>query len=112
MCKGDTGLEIVIGLVQGFEFVIGRHEVFIGVGFALFAFRIDDGVREETRPMVVEIRIEVLLVEAIDKQRPTLRQMGIAEDLAHDGAVFTFRQGVIVAVAGPGLGEFDTEFFR
>ena len=52
--------------------------------------------------MIVDI--EVLALSA------QLRDMGMAEQLAHDMTVLAFHQGVVVAVPGAGLG--DTQFLQ
>ena len=48
----------------------------------------------------------------VEQAGPALRDMGMAEQLAHDMTVLAFHQGVVVAVPGAGLGELDTQFLQ
>ena len=51
-------------------------------------------------------------MEGIEQAGPALRDVGMAEELAHDMAVLAFHQGVVVAVPGAGLGELDAQFLQ
>ena len=47
----------------------------------------------------------------VDRCGAAAGDVAVAEVLAHDGAVFTFHQGIVVGVSGAGLGELsDLEF--
>ena len=76
------------------------HHVGIGIGFALLAFVVSVSLREETRSMIVDVGIEVLLIEIIDQRRPVLGDVGVAELLSHHRGIFTFGQGVVVGMTG------------
>jgi hypothetical protein len=55
--------------------------------------------------MVIEIGREHLLGEGIDLFGEAPWDMGVAQMLAHHRAVFGLHQGIVVALAGAGLGE-------
>ena len=59
--------------------------------------------------MEVDVGIEVVLVEGFDQRCEALREMAIAQVFADDGAVFTFRQGIVVGVSGAGFGQLDQQ---
>jgi hypothetical protein len=61
--------------------------------------------------MEVEVRRQDLEGEVVDLGGVTAWDVAVAEVLADDRAVFAFDQGVVVGLAGAGLGEFlDLEF--
>ena len=62
--------------------------------------------------MIVEVRIEVLVVKVIQPAGPALRNVGMAKELAHHVTVLAFHQGVVVAVPGAGLGELDAQLLQ
>ena len=78
----------------------------------MFPGLVSDGLWEQTGPMIVDVGIEVLAMKVIEQAGPALRDMGMAEQLAHDMTVLAFHQGVVVAVPGAGLGELDTQFLQ
>ena len=62
--------------------------------------------------MVVDVRIEVPAVERVQWTGPASRDVGMAEQLAHHVAVLAFHQGIVVAVPGAGLGEFNAQLLQ
>jgi hypothetical protein len=80
--------------------------VFIAVTLGDAAFVIDEFFREEAGPMEVEIRGKDVQGEIVDFGGVAAWDVGVAEVLADDRAVLAFDQGVIVGLAGAGLGEF------
>ena len=50
--------------------------------------------------MEVEVGIEVIAAERIDEARKALRDVAVAQVLAHDGPILRFSLGVIVTVPG------------
>ena len=60
--------------------------------------------------MKVQIGIQVLLIEDIDERGPTLGNVAMAKEFPDHGPILTFNEGVIVGLAGTGLGELDQEF--
>lgn len=78
-------------------------------GFADLALGVDLIDREVTGPVEIEIGIELLGIEAIDRGSVVLRNMAVAHDLEDDRAVLGFGQGVVVGLAGLGFGEFHPQ---
>ena len=60
--KATPGFQIVFGVGQGFELVVGRHHVFIEVDLALFTLAVGADFGEKAGP--VEVDIGILLVAA------------------------------------------------
>ena len=63
-----------------------------------------------TRPVKVEIRIEVFAIKRLDRIGVLGFDMQVAHVLAHHGAVLGFHQPVIIRVPRPRLRLFDEEF--
>ncbi len=110
--KAYARFQVRLCIGEGFEFLIRGHQGRVGIAFSLFPGLVGDGVREQAGPVIVDVRVEVLAMEGIEQAGPALRDMGMAEELAHDMAVLAFHQGVVVAVPGAGLGELDTQFLQ
>ena len=53
--------------------------------------------------MEVDVRVEVVRTECVDPFCELLRDMRVAQVLAHHGAVLGFCQGIIVGLPGAGL---------
>ena len=66
-----------------FEFFIGCHEGLIRVTLALFPGLVSKRDREQTGPVIVDVGIEVPAVERVKQAGPALRDVGMAEELAH-----------------------------
>ena len=62
--------------------------------------------------MVIEIRVEVVAIEAVDALGVSLVDVSVADMLAHDPAVFGLDQAVVAALPGAALGLFDAQFFK
>ena len=65
-----------------------RHHVLVAVFLALFSLGIRDRFREETRPVEIDVRVEVVRAEGVDQAGAVLRDMRVAQMLAHHRAVF------------------------
>ena len=59
--------------------------------------------------MKVDVRIEVVAMEGVELRRPLLGNVDVAQLFPNDRPVFTFHQGIIVAVPGSGFGQFDQQ---
>ena len=55
---------------------------------------------KEAWPMVIDVRVQMLHVELIDQWRSLLRDVSIAQVLAHDRAFLALRQSIVIAVPG------------
>ena len=64
-------------------------------------------LRESTRPVIVQVRVEMRRVELLKIFRMLGLNGRVAQVLAHYGAVFGFHQGVIGSAIGPRLGELN-----
>jgi hypothetical protein len=76
----------------------------------LFSFSIDFHSGLRTGPMQVQIRVEVLSLEAINAFGLRRRQMAITHVFANHGSVLGFDQPVVVAVPRPALALLDEQF--
>ena len=59
--------------------------------------------------MEINIWVQMILAERVNQGRKALRDMAVAQVLAHDGAVLGFGLGVIVTVPGARFGLFFDE---
>jgi hypothetical protein len=55
------------------------------VALALAALGVGDDFCEQARSMEVDVRVEVTAAEGVDQPREALRDVAVAEVLAHDG---------------------------
>ena len=78
--KRDPGFQVLLGFRECFQFLIRRHHRLIAVHFAFLALRICPGFLKEAGPVEVQIGREVRLIEGIDKRRPALRNVSMAND--------------------------------
>ena len=69
------------------------------IGFANLSFGIDGVDGEIARPVEIEIGIEGVGVEIIDRRRLFLRDMAVAHGFADHRAILAFRQRIIVSLA-------------
>ena len=96
---------------DGFQSFPGRHDLVVRIGFFDLALRVQ-GVHGEitrtagwptrwprARAMEVQVRVEFLGVEVIDRRSLFLWTMAVTHSLADHRPVLAFRQGVIVSVA-------------
>ena len=100
--KAQARFQIRFGVGDGFEFLIGCHQGFVRITLALFPGLVSDGLWEQTGPMIVDVGIEVLAMKVIEQAGPALRDMGMAEQLAHDMTVLAFPPGRCRCCAGRG----------
>ena len=101
LCIGQTG-----ELVERCHGVFGSVDAFDATGF----FGIGLVAGEQAGSMEVEVGVEEVVAEGVEGGGVVLRDVGVAEQFAHDAAVFGFGQSVVVAAAGPAAGELDVEF--
>ena len=93
-----SGLEEAFSKRQRLELLVGGHHQLIGIAFALTALGVGDYFGEQARSMEVDIGVQVVAAEGIDRHGKALRDVAVAQVLAHDGAVFRFGLGIVVAV--------------
>ena len=110
--KAQTRFQIRVCVGDGFEFLIGCHQGLVRIAFSLFPGLVGDSNREQTGPVIVDVGIEVSAVKVIEQAGLALRDVGMAEQLAHHVTVLAFHQGIVVAVPGTGLGKLDTQFLQ
>jgi hypothetical protein len=96
--EGDTGFEELLGLVQGFEFFVGRHHQFVGIALALAALGVGDGFGEQAGAVEIDVGVKVVAAKRIDQIGEALRDMAVAEVFAHDSPVLGFGLRVVVTV--------------
>ena len=83
----------------------------LGVALADAAVGPGDLGGEEAGPVEVEEGGERVAQEGVEERSEVAGDVGVAEPLADHAAVLGFDEGVVVGVAGPGLGELaDVEF--
>src|SRR4030067_3232460 len=63
--KTDAGVQMLFGIGERFELVIGRHHGLVAIDLALFALAVRAGLGEETGAVEVEVGIAILLVEVV-----------------------------------------------
>jgi len=97
--KADARFQIVFGIVYGFELIEWRHHIFIGVDLTLFSFDVSVSFCKETRSMIVDVRVQVLLVKFVDERSPTLWNMAIAQDFSDHRSILAFSQGIVIRMA-------------
>ncbi len=85
--EGDAGLEKLLGFWERFEFFIWGHHSFIPITFPLPSLGISEDLREETGAVVVDVRNQMLLVEAIDLRCKLLRDVAITKNFTYDSCV-------------------------
>ena len=83
-------LQVLLGLGQGGELLIGRHHGRIRVSLPELALSINDGHWEKTGPVKVNIWIKVVTMEGVELRGPLLGNVDVAQLLANDRPVLTF----------------------
>ena len=63
--EGDAGLEVLFGLIERLQLLIGRHHILAGVALARPALGVDDLGGEQARAVVVEKRRQPVAVERV-----------------------------------------------
>jgi len=111
--EADAGSEVLLGVGQRLELVVRCHHILIAVAF----FEASPGINflggEEAGAVEVEVGGEDALGECVDLLGELAWDVSVAEMLSHHGAVPGLDQGIVVASAGTGFGEFlDTEFLQ
>jgi hypothetical protein len=73
----------------------------LGIALSDLVFSTDLVDGKTAGAVEVDVGIEVFCAEGVDLGGEALRNVGVAEDLADDRAVFGFGQSIVVAVSGP-----------
>lgn len=107
--KRDPRFQVILGLRERFQLLIGRHHRPIVVHLAFLPLRIRPNLRKEAGAMKIDIGIEMLLIEDIDERRPALRNVRMAKEFSDHRPILTFDEGIIVGLASTGFGEVDEE---
>ena len=103
--EGDAGPEEVFGAGHCPEALVGGGDILLPVAPLDAAVGAGDLGGEEAGPVEVEEGAEAALEEVVDLGDEGVGDVDVAEPLAHDAAVLGLDEGVVVAVAGPGLRE-------
>ncbi len=84
---GEFGFEVICELGDGLQSIPRGHDLVVRVGLSDLAFGVDLVDREVAGSVEVEIGIELIGVEAIDRCGVVLRDMTVAHELVDDRAV-------------------------
>ena len=68
-------------VVDGGQFLERRHHQALRVAFADSALRVGDLLGEQAGPMEIEVRVEILGAEGIDRRGEALRDVGRNPDV-------------------------------
>ncbi len=98
--KETAGLKKFLASGSDLSFFIRGHHVSQRVSLFDLALGIGEGHGEETGAVEVDIGVQEFLAEGVDLTGVVLRDMAVTEVFADDGAVFGFRQTIVVAVPG------------
>lgn len=66
--KRDPGFQVVLGLRERFQLIIGRLHGGIAIDLTFLAIRLRPNLLKEAGPMKVEVGREVLMIESIDEE--------------------------------------------
>ena len=111
----QAGLQMGVRIVERLERLVGRGDALARIAAPDLACRVAVLDREQAGAVVVEERREHALGEGrpqavgVDPGGVALRDVVVAEVLAHDVADLALDQGVVVAVPRPRLGELDVQ---
>ena len=78
----------------------------------MFPFAVLERFGEQAGAVLVEGWVAMLAVELVDRRRPALGDVEMAEVLAYDMAVLAFSQGIVVALPGARPGELGAQFVQ
>jgi hypothetical protein len=112
LLHSDAQFELLTDIGEGFQLLIRRLHVPVVIALTLRSFGIRDRLREKTRAVEVAVRVEVIRTECIDLFSTLLRDMRVAQVLAHHRAVLGFCQGVIVGMPRAGFGALDAQLLQ
>ncbi len=76
--EGYAGAQVTLSLGQRFQPFIGCSHHLIGVSFPDFTFGVDNGHREETGAMEIDIRIEEVSIELVNQLSAPLGDISIS----------------------------------
>ena len=105
LLEGDAGLEERGGVRQRPESVIRGGDIVLPVALLDAAVGSGDLGSEEAGPVEVEEGGKRVAEKGVHERSEVTRDVGVAEPLADHAAVLALDQGVVVGVAGAGLGE-------
>ena len=72
LLKRPSWFEVLLGLRQGCEFIIGGQHGFVGITLSRLAFGVNHDDREKTGPVKVDVGIEVVAMEGVELGRQLL----------------------------------------
>ena len=107
--KRAPGFQVVLGLRECVQFLIGGHHRLIVGQRAFFALQIGPDRRKEAGAVEVQIGGEMFLIESIHERGPILGNVAMAKALSDHRPILLFPQGVVVGLTGTGCGEGDQE---
>ena len=105
LLEGDAGLEERGGVRQRPESVIRGGDIVLPVALLDAAVGSGDLGGEEAGPVEVEEGGKRVAEKGVHERSEVTGDVGVAEPLADHAAVLALDQGVVVGVAGAGLGE-------
>ena len=90
-----------------------RRPVVVVLVFALpFAALVQAHRRESAGPVKVQVRIQVLGVEVLQRLGVRAGDVSVADQLADHRAVLAFHQRIVLAAVRAALGEFDQQLLQ
>jgi hypothetical protein len=102
--KRDPRFQVILGLRERVQFLIGGHHRLIVGHRAFFTLRIGPDRRKEAGAVEVQIGCEMFLIESIHERGPILGNGAMAKALSDHRPILPFPQGVIVGLTGTGCG--------
>lgn len=78
----------------------------------LAAFGVDADFRLSATSVVVQIRVQEVAVEGVERVGATGIDVTVADVLAYDRSVLSLNEAVIAGVSGPALGLLDAQLLR
>jgi hypothetical protein len=126
LLHGASGVGVAFGHLDAFEVVDGESVAQEAVGFfhrregfersfvtavagSFSSLFVEDGVGLGAGPMVVQIRVEMVSVEAVDGFGVGLVDVSVADVFADDPAVFGLDQAVVAALPRTAFGLLDLQ---
>ena len=93
--------QITLSLGYSFQSFIGCHHLLIRISFLDLASVVDNGHREEARPVEIDIVIQVAFMILVKQFGTCLRDMNISQVFTQHRAILGLYQSIIVAMPGP-----------
>ena len=104
LLDGHAWVETLRRPGQRVQLLLRRHHQRRGIALALTAFGVGDDFGEEAGAGEVELGVEVIAAERLDEACNALRDVAVAQVLAHNAPILRLSLGVIVAVPGARFG--------